>query len=86
MCTCSCFLIRDTKIRDIFICLYIIWFVLQELQQIVINLQELHEISAQLVGSLEECIEMSGEDGEQGAPQAGFIFEEIAEVSTTTEL
>ena len=52
----------------------------------MINLQELYEISAQLVGSLEECIEMSGEDGEQGAPQAGFIFEEIAEVSVAYPL
>lgn len=51
----------------------------QEVQQIVSNLQELHEISAQLVASLEESIEMSGEEGE--GPQAGFIFEETAEVS-----
>ena len=49
--------------------------------QIVGNLQELHEISAQLVGSLEECIEMSAEERERGGPQAGFIFEEIAEVN-----
>ncbi len=53
----------------------------QVVQQIVLNLQELHESAAQLISSLEECIEMSGEEGEKGVPQAGFIFEEIAEVS-----
>lgn len=48
------------------------------MNQIVGNLQELHEISVQLVGSLEECIEMVGEGNQ--ACQAGFIFEELAEV------
>ncbi len=54
------------------------------MKQIIVNLQELHEIAAQLVSSLEECIEMSGEEGE--LPQAGFIFEEIAEVNEFTYL
>ena len=33
----------------------------------------------QLLGSLEECVEMAGEM-EESCPQAGFIFEEMAEV------
>ena len=34
----------------------------------------------QLVGSLEECIEMAGEMQGARCPQAGFVFEELAEV------
>ena len=37
----------------------------------------------QLMGSLDECIEIAGEveiGGEGRYPQAGFVFEELAEV------
>ena len=45
------------------------------------SLQELHELSVQLLGSLEECVEMAGEM-EESCLQAGFIFEEMAEVQS----
>ena len=44
------------------------------------DISELHELSVQLVGSLEECIEMAGEMEGTRCPQAGFVFEELAEV------
>ena len=48
------------------------------------NLHELYELSVQLLASLDECIEMSGQvQGEQQCPQAGFVFEELAEVHTS---
>jgi len=43
------------------------------------NLQELHELSVQLLGFLEESVEMAGEM-EEKCPQAGFVFEDVAEV------
>ena len=53
----------------------------QDVQQIFSNLQELHELSVQLLGSLDECIEMAAELGGKGrCPHAGFVFEELAEV------
>ena len=48
------------------------------------NLHELYELSVQLLASLDECIEMFGQvEGEQLCPQAGFVFEELAEVQLT---
>lgn len=55
-------------------------FVDIDVQQIFSNLQELHELSVQLLGSLDECIEMAAELGGKGrCPHAGFVFEELAE-------
>lgn len=46
-----------------------------------VNLPELYGLSAQLLASLDECMEMAGEvEGVAQCPQAGFVFEEIAEV------
>ncbi len=45
------------------------------------NLIELHELSVKLLADLDECIEMSGEiGGNSSVPQAGIIFEDLAEV------
>ena len=45
------------------------------------HLPELHALSVQLLSSLDECMEMAGVvDGEVQSPQAGFVFEEMAEV------
>ena len=45
------------------------------------HLAELYGLSVQLLASLDECIEMAGEvEGVAQSPQAGFVFEEIAEV------
>ena len=52
---------------------------LQDVVRIFGNLQELHELSVQLLGSLEESVEMAGEM-EEKCPQAGFVFEDVAEV------
>lgn len=45
------------------------------------NLSELHELAVQFQCSLEECIEMSteGDKDEERHPQAGFVFEDMAE-------
>ena len=46
------------------------------------HLPELHALSVQLLSSLDECMEMAGVvDGEPQSPQAGFVFEEMAEVN-----
>lgn len=53
----------------------------QDVDKIFGNLPELYELSVQLLASLEECIEMAGEmEGKERCPQAGFVFEELAEV------
>ena len=49
------------------------------------HLPELYALSVQLLASLDECMEMAGEvEGVAHCPQAGFVFEEIAEVSQHT--
>ena len=46
-----------------------------------LHLPELYALSVQLLASLDECIEMAGEvGGVAQSSQAGFVFEEIAEV------
>ena len=41
----------------------------------------MYGLSVQLVASLDECMEMAEVvDGKAQRPQAGFVFEEIAEV------
>ena len=46
-----------------------------------INLPELYGLSVQLLASLDECMEMAGKvEGVAQCSQAGFVFEEIAEV------
>lgn len=45
-----------------------------------VNLPELYGMSVQLLASLDECVEMAGQDVAQ-CPQVGFVFEEMAEVS-----
>lgn len=46
-----------------------------------LHLTEIQSLSEQLLASLDECLEMAGVvDGEMQDPQAGFVFEEIAEV------
>ena len=55
---------------------------LQDVDTIFGDIAELHELSVQLVGSLEDCIEMAGEMQGARCPQAGFVFEELAEVTT----
>ena len=46
-----------------------------------VHLPELSGLSVQLLASLDECMEMAGEvEGVAQCPQAGFVFEEIAEV------
>ena len=40
----------------------------------------MYELSVQLVSSLEDCIEMAGELQGARCPQAGFVFDELAEV------
>ena len=52
----------------------------QDVDDIFGDISELHELAVQLVGSLEECIEMAGEMEGARCPQAGFVFEELAEV------
>lgn len=54
----------------------------QDVDTIFGDIAELHELSVQLVGSLEDCIEMAGEMEGARCPQAGFVFEELAEVRT----
>ena len=52
------------------------------MERIFGNLTELHELSVKLLGDLDDCIEMSGQiGGESSVPQAGIIFEDLAEVS-----
>lgn len=47
-----------------------------------LNLHELYELSVQLLASLDECMEMAGQvEGLPQCPQAGFVFEELAEVN-----
>ena len=53
---------------------------LQDVDVIFGGIAELLELSIQLVDSLEECIEMAGEMEGARCPQAGFVFEELAEV------
>ena len=56
----------------------------QDVERIFGNLTELHELSVKLLGDLDDCIEMSGQiGGESSVPQAGLIFEDLAEVSIT---
>ena len=51
------------------------------MKKVFLHLPELHGLSVQLLSSLDECMEMAGVvDGEAQNPQAGFVFEEIAEV------
>lgn len=51
------------------------------MERIFGNLIELHELSTKLLGDLDDCIEMSGEiGGDSSVPQAGIIFEDVAEV------
>ena len=65
-----------------FHCIVLINFILQEVEKIFGNLTELHELSVKLLADLDECIEMSGEiGGISSVPQAGIIFEDLAEVS-----
>lgn len=60
---------------------------LQDVERIFGNLTELHELSVKLLGDLDDCIEMSGQyagdsgDSQVNVPQAGIIFEDLAEVS-----
>ena len=57
------------------------------MERIFGNLTELQELSVKLLGDLDDCIEMSGQYGgdsgvpQVGVPQAGIIFEDLAEVS-----
>ena len=63
-------------------CVYICAILpLQDVDTIFGDIAELHELSVQLVGSLEDCIEMAGEMQGARCPQAGFVFEELAEVT-----
>ena len=40
-----------------------------------------------LLGDLDDCIEMAGEiGGESSVPQAGIIFEDLAEVSAVSAI
>ena len=56
----------------------------QEVQKVFVHLPELYALSVQLLASLDECMEMVGEvGGVAQSPQAGFVFEEMAEVSDT---
>ena len=49
-----------------------------------VHLPELYGLSVQLLASLDECVEMAGEiEGVAQCPQAGFVFEEIAEARNT---
>ena len=49
-----------------------------------VNLQELYGVSVQLLASLDDCMEMAGQvKGWGQCPQAGFVFEEVAEVRQT---
>ena len=57
---------------------------IQDVDTIFGEIGDLHELSVQLVGSLEECIEMAGEMQGARCPQAGFVFEELAEVRICT--
>ena len=53
------------------------------MEAIFSNLTELHELSVKLLADLDDCIEMSGAigvAGDSGVPQAGIIFEDLAEV------
>lgn len=51
------------------------------MDKVFVNLPELYGLSVQLLASLDECVEMAGEvEGVGQCPQAGFVFEEIAEV------
>ena len=54
----------------------------QTIDTIFGNFTELHELAVQFQCSLEECIEMSAEadKDEERHPQAGFVFEDLAEV------
>lgn len=53
----------------------------KDVERIFGNLTELHELSVKLLTDLDECIEMSGEiGGDSSVPQAGVIFEDLAEV------
>lgn len=46
-----------------------------------VNLPEIYGLSVQLLASLGECMEMAEKDeGVAQSPQAGFVFEDIAEV------
>ena len=46
-----------------------------------LRIPEFYGLSVQLLASLDECMEMAGVvDGKAQNPQAGFVFEEIAEV------
>jgi hypothetical protein len=52
----------------------------EEVKKVFLHLPELHALSVQLLSSLDECMEMAGVvDGEPQSPQAGFVFEEMAE-------
>ena len=53
---------------------------LQDVYTIFGEIQELYELSVQLVSSLEDCIEMAGELQGARCPQAGFVFDDLAEV------
>ena len=51
------------------------------MQKVFVNLPELYKLSVKLLASLNECMEMAGKvEGVAQCPQAGFVFEEIAEV------
>ena len=51
-----------------------------------VNLPELYELSVKLLASLDECMEMAGKvAGVAECPQAGFVFEEIAEVKGVSD-
>ena len=57
---------------------------LQEVQKVFVHLPELYTLSVQLLASVDECMEMAGEvEGVAQCPQAGFVFEEMAEVNDT---
>ena len=59
-------------------------YLVQKIEQIFGNISDLHELSVQLFGMVEDCLEMvSDSEGEQQGkcPQLGACFAELALVS-----
>ena len=53
----------------------------QEVKKFFLHLPELCSVSVKLLASLDDCMEMAGVvGGGAQSPQAGFVFEEMAEV------
>lgn len=63
--------------------LLVLAYLVQRIEQIFGNINDLHELSVQLFGMVEDCLEMvSDSEGGQGkCPQLGACFAELALVS-----